>query len=353
MAIGLSGSNSGISKEISNLENFLLKNPLEVSYFVNNICNLNCKHCYVGYNEKNHNLSVEKWKEVFNNLIDLGGLTFGNVGKEPLLTWDKTRELLRFFYEKRKENPKLRFGLVTNGTLMNKKIIKELSEIMPNYIDVSLDGPKEEHDYVRGKEVYEKVINNLKLINKINPKLSNKIFISSVLMKHNKNKFKEMISEVSDYGVKHFLISPYIKSEKDPFGDLSVLLKEVINFYKRVINGGLFNSKEGLEIILKNDYDTLKPLMDRCIEEGIIDLDNLLIDEYTTIFNKYDFGNNRVIINYIPRKDTFSKEIRISHDGFVSNCYAQFFQDYPERDEVIGNVKEKSINKILQPYVKN
>lgn len=352
MAIEISGSNGGVSKENSNLKDFLLKNPLEVSYFVNNICNLNCKHCYVGYNEKNHNLSVEEWKSVFNDLIELGGLTFGNVGKEPLLNWDKTKKLLEFFYEKRKENPKLRFGLVTNGVLLDELKIKELSELMPNYIDISLDGTEKEHDYIRGKGNFDRTLNNMKLIRNINPELSDKIFVSSVLMKHNKDKFKEMIRKVSNYEIKHFLISPYVKSEKDFNEGLSLSLDEIINFYSDAISGKLFGEeKTGLEIILKNDYDTLKPVMDKCVEERIIDLDSLLIDEYTTIFNKYGFGENRVIINYIPLKQTFSKEIRISHDGFVSNCYSQFFENYPKQEEVIGNIKEKSIKEILKPYL--
>jgi len=351
MALGWSGSNGRVSKKVLDLDNFLLKNPLEVSYFVNNKCNLNCKHCYVGYNQKNGELSFEEWKNVFNDLINLNGLTFGNVGKEPLLSWDKTKRILGFFYEKRKEKQKLRFGFVTNGVLLDEAKIKELSELMPNYIDVSLDGQKEEHDYIRGRGVYDKVVNNLRLVNEINPKLSNKIFISSVLMKHNKNKFKGMINEVSNYGITHFLFSPYVKSEKDKTEELSLDLNEIIEFYKRAIDGELFNSRKDLELILKNDYDTLKPVMDRCAQEKIIDVNNLLIDEYGVIFNKYNSRGGSAIINYIPTSDTFSKEIRISHDGFISNCYAQFFENYPERTEVIGNVKNKSIKEILQTYL--
>jgi len=359
MALGLSGSNSGISEKTNYfIKNPLLNHPLEISYFVNNSCNLNCKHCYVGYNKKEHELSVEKWKEVFNDLINMGALTFGNVGKEPLLNWDKTKELLEFFYEKRKENPKLRFGIVTNATLMNEQIIKELSEIMPDYIDVSLDGTRKEHDYVRGEGVYNKVTNKLKLINKLSPELSDKIFISSVLMKHNKENFGELINEISKYNIKHFLISPYVatqnKKKEEFVNNLTISNNEVLELYKKIVDGKLFNGQnKELEIILKNDYDTLKSTMDRCVEENIIDLKNLLIDEYGVIFNKYDFGNNQVIINYLPANNLFNEVLRISHDGYVGNCYAQFFENYPEREKVIGNVRNNSIEEILKPFLLN
>jgi len=348
MALGFSGSNGGIGE----IKDVVEKNLLEVSYFINNSCNLNCKHCYVGYNKKEDELGVLEWKKVFEELINLGALTFGNVGKEPLLSWEKTKELLRFFKEKRDKNSRLRFGLVTNATLLDSEKIKELSKLMPTYIDISLDGTKEKHDFIRGNGIYEKVLENIKEINEINPELSKRVFISSVLMKHNRESFKKMIQEVSSLGVKHFLISPYVRSEKDSSNDLLLDVSEIIGFYKEVIFGKLFSSEVSeAEIILKNDFDTLKSVMDKCVEEGLIDLENLFVDEYTTIFSKYDFPNkNRVIINFIPKNQTFSKEIRISHDGFVSNCYAQFFEDYPKRKEIVGNVKEKNISEILKPY---
>ena len=103
MALGISGSNGGISRDTNSvLEVDLLNRPLEVSYFVNNVCNLVCKHCYVRYEEQTGDLSIEKWKSIFDELIQKGALTFGNVGKEPLLSPAKTFELLEYFKKRRK-----------------------------------------------------------------------------------------------------------------------------------------------------------------------------------------------------------------------------------------------------------
>jgi len=86
--------------------------------------------------------------------------------------------------------------------------------------------------------------------------------------------------------------------------------------------------------------------MEKLAHRGIIDKHNLFIDDYGVIFNKYTFNANDVYFNYLPWDTSYVQAIRISHDGYVSNCFDMFFSDYPER--AIGNVREKSIMEILQ-----
>jgi MoaA/NifB/PqqE/SkfB family radical SAM enzyme len=320
---------------------------LEVSYFVNNSCNLNCKHCYVDYNKQSGELSLDEWKVAFNDLIRMGALTFGNVGKEPLLNWEKTKELLIFLKEKRKVIPKLRFGMVTNATLLNKEIIMDLEEIFPNYIDVSLDGYGEAHDYIRGIRNFERTVGNLKMIKKNCPKLLDKIFISFTLMSHNKESFTKLMQMLLKIGVKNIIISPYVKTQKNIYNNLGLNDKQITNFYKKLIGGILFSGISEMNIIIKNDYDTLKGVMDACISEGIIDMNKLFIDEYGTIFNKYISGTNSIIVNYLPYNNLFSKSFRITHDGYISSCYAQFFKNIIGRADVLGNIRCHKIKDIL------
>jgi MoaA/NifB/PqqE/SkfB family radical SAM enzyme len=345
MALGLSGSNGGLGNENSS-EIDLLNRPLEVSYFINNICNLACKHCYVGYEEPKGELSVLEWTNVFDKLIEKGALTFGNVGKEPLLSSDKTLDLLKHLAQKRKENPKIRFGFVTNATLLEEKIIDELAEISPNYIDISVDGSKKHHDYIRGNGNYEKTINNLK---KLPDSLKGKVFISYTLMNHNKDSFKDMIKKMDNIGIKKFLISPYVATPSSK-GELVLLNDKIVDFYNKVINGNEidFSESKNIEILLKSDYDAQKPLIDKLVGRRVIDVNNLLIDDYGVIFNKYDQKNSsKVIINFMPFSDTLlSRAIRISHDGYVGGCLEMFHKDYTKRTK--GNLKTKKIDEILK-----
>lgn len=345
MAVGFSGSNGGIDVKSSkfNKPDFV-SGPLELSYFVNNFCNLNCRHCYVGYKETKNDLSIDEWENVFNEALDLGTLTFGNVGKEPILAWDKSFHLLNFLKEK--NNPKIRYGLVTNATLFNDKIIDQLIDANPTYLDISLDGPKDIHDYIRGSGNHNKTVSSIeKIINKA-PNFSDKLFISFTLMGKNNNisLFKNMVEELQKKGVKRFMISPYVTSINQKGNNIGITNEQVIDTYRQLkyeANSWLGSQDQ---LLLKIDYDTQKPLMDKLVENKIIELDNLMIDNYATIFNK--FGN--LYIGYIPVLRTLIRDIRISHDGYVSNCYAQFFENYPNRKEVIGNVRKKSLKDILE-----
>lgn len=349
MASGFSGSNGGITKGKNFIDGDLLNRPLEVSYFVNNRCNLNCKHCYVGYSNPKDDLNISEWKNTFDELIDLGALTFGNVGKEPLLAWEKTSALLKYFQNKKEQNPKLRYGFVTNATLFNEEKIVELRDLSPDYLDISIDGTERVHDFIRGKGNYQKTYKSIQQIGVIAPSsLLEKIFISYTLMQPNKNTLAQTIQEMHQLlGINNFLISPYVKTIHDD-ESLGLENEEIANIYQNIKTGSVvdFSKTKNLEILLKTDYDTQKDLMDLLVERKIIDVNNLLIDEYGVIFNKEERENNsRVILNFIPIPETLTRAIRISHDGYVGGCEEMFHENYPEL--TVGNVREKSIKEIL------
>src|SRR3990172_8879450 len=106
MAIGFSGSNGGITTNYYEFYYLNLRDtdyyrsnkvPMEVSYFINNTCNLKCRHCYVGYRHVGDALSVGEWKTVFDELIESGGRVLGKVRKELLIYCLEIRGVFLFF----------------------------------------------------------------------------------------------------------------------------------------------------------------------------------------------------------------------------------------------------------------
>lgn len=353
MAIGFSGSNGGVYANYRSIvrsdlkyENFIFKYgyPLEISYFINNICNLRCKHCYVAYDESRNALSMKEWQDVFDILISMGALTFGNVGKEPLLNWNKTRGLLYYFQEKRKMVPKLRFGFVTNGLLLNETMIEDIERIRPDYIDISVDGTKAVHDYIRGFGNYDKIISCL--INFSKSEVIDKVFISFTANRLNTSTIGDLVDVLYNLGMKKILISPYVTLNRRD--ELYLSDEQILGWINKILEGRIidFDNHEDLCLYIKNDYTTTHGLMDKLAFQGIIDKEKLLVDDYGVIFNKYTLNGNDIYFNYLPWDDFFKRAIRISHDGYVSNCYDMFFKDYPKR--ALGNVREKSIREILQ-----
>ncbi|GAI36468.1 unnamed protein product, partial [marine sediment metagenome] len=198
MAVGFSGSGGGITyplKKIENYWNFTENvgkklNLKYVDYFINNVCNLRCKHCYVAYENKDNELTVEEWQRAFDSCIDLGARVFGNVGKEPLLNWDKTKSILSYFNKKREIEGKIKFGIVTNGLLMDNEKAEELRELNLDYIDISIDGIENTHDIIRGKGTYKKTIQNISKL--ANVGLQGKVFISHTLNRLNLDSFSSL-----------------------------------------------------------------------------------------------------------------------------------------------------------------
>ncbi len=353
MALGLSGSNGGITADQKRIPGSDLQYPIfaqkypypmEISYFINNVCNLKCMHCYVAYEENKNALSAEEWKSIFNELISMGALTFGNVGKEPLLAWNGTRDLLLYFREKRQSIPKLRFGFVTNGILLKRSIIEDIESILPDYIDISLDGTETAHDYIRGYGNYKRTVKNLEVMSEY--EVFKKVFISFTTNRINISTIPDLVDVLYNMGVKNILISPYVT--RDMTDELYLSDHGMLDWIKALMDGDVINfgKYHGLNLYIKNDYTTTMNLMEKLVSKGIIDKDNLFVDDYGVIFNRYSFNGNDVYFNYLPWDDFLVRAIRISHDGYVSNCFDMFFSDYPER--AIGNVREKSIMEILK-----
>jgi len=348
----ISGSNGGISSNYSKFDKASMGSfhrreviPI-VSFFINNECQLNCRHCYVGYNNNKNALTVEEWKRIFDGCIDMGTLIFGLAGKEPLLEWPKTKQILNYLKSKKNKDNRLRFGLVTNGLLLDNETINDLAQIEPDYIDISVDGDQEAHDKIRGAGTYKKLIDNLGTI-PFNSKLKENIFIAYTINSINADTLKNVISTAYDLNIKNFVVSPYLTDSIE--SDNLYLESDYISFQMRkLIEGKLieFSKFNGLNIFFKSDCFEGNTVVDNLIHEGVIDLDRLFIDEYGILFNKYSFGSNSIYFNYPIIDDMLDQTIRISHDGYVSNCFDMFYDNYPDR--AIGNIREQGIRSILE-----
>lgn len=346
MAVGFSGSNGGIGPAIRRVSpeqitlDLYREIPLEISYFINNVCNLHCAHCYVNYEKHSGGLSLATWQGVFSDLIQRGARTFGNVGMEPLLTWRKSRELMLFLKDQRGEIPNLRFGLVTNGTLLSDTLVGDLSFIDPDYIDVSVDGDESSHDTIRGKGMFWKTVENLQALPL---SLREKVFISFTLNRVTCKGMEAMIHHLSNLGIRHFLISPYATVQNTTYDHLWMHPDEMAAVIRKMVDSLRIPE---VSIYVKSDFDTSHVFMNALVEVGLIDLKNLYMDEYGVVFCVQEKkGGQKFFFNYMGMDTKFIKDIRISHDGYVGGCLDMFFKDYPSR--TIGNILQDSIGNLL------
>jgi len=105
-------------------------------------------------------LSTERALQVIENLNNLGCREIYITGGEPLIRKDIFKIL------KKAKQKKFKIGLLTNGTLINKKNIKQI-KFFVDEIGISLDGSSSQiNDKIRGAGIFKKIIKAISIIKK-------------------------------------------------------------------------------------------------------------------------------------------------------------------------------------------
>lgn len=133
--------------------------PLVVTLELTNQCNLRCRHCYASAGEKLENeLSLDEIKQLLRELSQAGTVEVEFSGGEPLLRPDLF-EIIEYA-----EGLDFSVVLITNGTLVDRETARTLGSLGLKHVQVSLDGLKENHDYLRGDGTYEAVLESVRLL---------------------------------------------------------------------------------------------------------------------------------------------------------------------------------------------
>lgn len=308
-----------------------------VSLFVNNDCNLKCKHCYVGYkSNKSDYLTVEEWANVLEEAIGkLGARHISIAGKEPLLSFSKTEKIFEYLSAKAKTVDNFRFGLVTNGILISEKVIKCFKKIRPSFIDVSIDGTENIHDIIRGEGTFRKAIEGAKklLENGVN------VIVSHTLNSLNVNFFRDFYRTMEKEGLRKINISPYFHPAYC-VEDLSVQSDDYVNIVEEAILLK-WSLKDDTQLIFRFDHTHL-PIIKRLIKDNIINLNLMKKEKCGNVYVQ----SGPVFISFIPFPVDAWNTIRISAEGFVSGCREMSSIDYS--DLVIGRVKDQKLTDIIR-----
>jgi len=151
----------------------LLETPyVEAIFVLNRDCNFSCKYCFEANIKKSAYMSQKvlyQSIEFINRELEKGAkaLLIGLYGGEPLLKPKLTKEVLIKAKELcEKFKIELKATLVTNGSLMKKELVRELTQLGLKKVRITLDGPPQIHNYFRpfknGKESFHVILNNIK-----------------------------------------------------------------------------------------------------------------------------------------------------------------------------------------------
>lgn len=163
-------------------------------------CNLRCKHCYMEENFLKNELPLKKLFEVLDNYLKLirkwkmpkQKTRISITGGEPLIRKDFFKFLEKCYQYK----DLTKYGILTNGTLINNEIVKRFKKLEVDYVQVSLEGMETNNDYIRGKGTFKKITKAVEILVKggIN------VGISVTMTKKNKGDVKSLVKLAKELG---------------------------------------------------------------------------------------------------------------------------------------------------------
>ncbi len=137
--------------------------PKSVSISITGACNLRCRYCF--YNnemEQLRDLKTDQWLAFFKTLAELNVMDVSLTGGEAFLRPDLF-QLIDGLIANR-----MRYNILSNGTLIDDKVIAELSDGKRrrrlDYIQVSIDGSRAEVHNMSRPDSFDGAIRGLKLL---------------------------------------------------------------------------------------------------------------------------------------------------------------------------------------------
>lgn len=276
--------------------------------FISNKCNLKCRHCYFG-NTSNISkpLSKNEWINAIDKLYSVGVRHFHFSGKESSLC-KTTIELIDYI----KSNSQTYAGIVSNG-LGNLDYYNQILNTSIDYLEFSIDGLKENHNFIRGGDFFDRTytcINSLK-------GHASKFNLATCLYRHNYNDYIDLISTFYQLGVSRFFATPFvIKGRAKKLSDLSItideyaiLIQSLFNFLQRMPN-----AKLQIRCCFPINYTNQAFEQNSFFKQIIIDfIENNKKPIFKINGNVIELSFTYINIDYI-------NTITISNDGYIIPC---------------------------------
>ncbi len=251
--------------------------PDMVSVNVTLRCNLKCTMCTTCYDEANE-LSTDEIKSIIDQTALMGVQIFNPLGGEPFVRKDM-EELLAYacrrdFY----------ITVTTNGTLITPKRAEELARIPTDrlHFNVSLDGPRDIHDQIRGPGQFDRALRGYDAIREADVRAGNpprKILANTIIHRQNVTALPAFLDQQAERGfdgVQLLNLFRHGKGEPDDIAglwffhdDLPALEELVEELVRRVDGQGrsgyrILNPVQDLRYIPPYYRDELEPLEAPC-----------------------------------------------------------------------------------------
>lgn len=279
-------------------------------------CNLRCEMCFLygqsGAKKKftqsslrKEEMSLDDWKRVVDDIVPYNPIIH-LFGGEPFL-YEKAIELIKYI-----KSRGLRCQITTNGILLKDKS----AGIVQSGLDemwISIDGPEEINNRIRGVNSYRKILDGIVCINDMKTKMN----VRTPIMR--------IICTISDM---NYLYLEELVHSLEPYNIYSILFAHVrfINKHLADKHNSVFQGKfqTGTPAWFSYIMDVNKMDVNRLIEE----IDKLKTNNYHTLIDfETHFSSSEIKEYYTNVEYSFKKKCIapwltavISPEGHVSPC---------------------------------
>ena len=322
--------------------------PSTIELITTDRCNFNCPSCWrqgvpnEELEEKyKHELSDERLLKLVDEAYELRVLEFAFVGGgEPFfrpITFELMKKIRKY---------EMHGDVVTNGSLLTKKIINTLIDIEWTRIKVSVDGSNAKlQDELRGVKCYDNIFKNLKYLaelKKQKKKENPKVGFNTVISNKNYKDLPNIIDLGHSLGINEILILPLtifsehgkkLKLNLDQMFEFQNIIKKCLPLLKKYNIGSnlekfldlrYVNKTNSMHEVLMEEADKIK--IKEKIKKGIPLISN---------------PNNDAIKNFItmPCFEPW-KHITIIANGNIASC----FNDYVWNTKI--SIKDHSLKEL-------
>lgn len=203
-----------------------LSAPLKISMNITKKCNLRCKQCFSDSGElRTKELSTLDIYKLFDEMNKNGTFYICIGGGEPFTRSDLF-DILK--YGKKQQ---LAISVVSNGLLITKEKIDKLNDLDLDYLWISFEGLKENHESLRGPDTFEKTIEKLDLIDKY---YNGKTALRMSINKNNINDIDGLVKIAEKYNINLIRFTPLLSFGRAKDKNLTINQEQYIQFLHKM-----------------------------------------------------------------------------------------------------------------------